>query len=48
MYQYDLKFLNDITLDGEQKFNIYYNIIMQNKNMDKIYIWHLRILQNHR
>jgi len=34
MYQYDLKFLNDITLDGEQKFNIYYNIIMQNNNMD--------------
>ena len=34
MYQYNLNFLDDITLDEEQKFNQYYNIIINNNNMD--------------
>lgn len=34
IYNYDLKFLNDISLNKEDKFNIYYNIIINNNNMD--------------
>lgn len=34
MYNYDLKFLNDMSLDEEDKFIQYYNIMMHNNNMD--------------
>lgn len=32
MYNYDLKFLNEMTLDGEEKFNLYYIIMINNNN----------------
>ena len=34
MYNYDLKFLNDMSLDEEDKFIQYYNIMIHNNNMD--------------
>jgi len=34
MYQYNLNFLNDVTLNVEQKFNLYHEIMINNNNMD--------------